>query len=214
MDPWTRLPCALWLPPACGPALGCRASCQSSPLWTPCQGPPPRSHLPGPRCPGCSVLPASWRRLGGPRSGGWSRPRALRSRLPVFAHSVLCKWESQHVCCVNTSWNPVIETAEGVRPQPPAARAPGGLVPPWAFGVGWQVGSSPPMTQPLTHRTARPMLGRGLEPARTAPGREEGSGRASTASRWHGFRNFLAEAAVKPLKAKFLAPPTPRAKSL
>lgn len=113
----------------------------------------------------------------------------------------LGKWESQPVCCVNTSWNPVIESL-----RPPATRAPGGLVPPWAFGVGWQVGSSPPMTQPLTHRTARPRLGRGLEPARTAPGRE-GSGRASTASPWHGFRNFLAEAAVKPLKTKFLAPP-------
>ena len=33
----------------------------------------------------------------------------------------LSEWESQHVCCVNTSWDPVAEIAEGVRPlhQPP-----------------------------------------------------------------------------------------------
>lgn len=37
----------------------------------------------------------------------------------------LGKWESQHVCCVNTSWNPVIEIAEGMRPHPPAAQALG-----------------------------------------------------------------------------------------
>lgn len=37
----------------------------------------------------------------------------------------LGEWESRHVCCVNTSWSPVIEIAEGVRPHPPAAQVPG-----------------------------------------------------------------------------------------
>lgn len=84
----------------------------------------------------------------------------------------LGEWESQHVCCVNTSWNPVIEIAEGVRPYPPAAWGP---APPWMVGVGKQVDSSQPVTHPFTHRTARSGLDRCLEPARAAPGREQDS---------------------------------------
>lgn len=85
MGPWTRLPCALWLPPACGPALGCRASCQSSPLWTPCQGPPlpvppPWATLPG--LLGASCLLAQAR---GPSLG-----RLVTAPGPSFPPSCVC----------------------------------------------------------------------------------------------------------------------------
>lgn len=43
---------------------------------------------------------------------------------PFLCLPTLClgKWESQYVCCVNTSWNPVIEIAEGARPHLPASQ--------------------------------------------------------------------------------------------
>lgn len=149
-----------------------KTSCQPSPLWIPCQGPVPSSHLCRPHCPGCWMLPASWHRQW---ALVWEADHGLGPFVPAFlCLPTLClgEWESQHVCCVNTSWNPVIEIAEGVRPHPPAAWGP---VPPSAVGVGKQVSGSQPVTHPFTHRTARPGLDRCLEPARVAPGRERDS---------------------------------------
>lgn len=63
-------------------ALGPHAS---PALWIACQGPIPSSYLCGPHCPGCSMLPASWRRHWGPHFGGWSRLSG-----PLFQPSCVC----------------------------------------------------------------------------------------------------------------------------
>lgn len=123
--PWARLLCAPLAPSSMWTNLGFRTSCQPSPLWRACQGPIPAptavDHtVQAARCflpPGTGIRPLFGRLV-----------TAVGPFVPAFlCLPTLClgKWESQHVCYVNTSWNPVIEIAEGMRPHPPAAQALG-----------------------------------------------------------------------------------------
>lgn len=95
-----------------------RTSRQPAPLWRPCQGP-----CPAPTSAGHAVragaLPASG--TGGGRVGKLVTPRALCAAFLCLPTLCPGEWELQRVCCVNTSWSPVIEIAEvsGPSRQPP-----------------------------------------------------------------------------------------------
>lgn len=116
----------------------------------------------------------------------------------------LGEWESQHVCCVNTSWSLVIKIARVRGPIHQLPRSLGSS--PFLGGWGGWASGAAPMPHPFTHRTAQPGLGKWLEAAKTAIGRNLDSGQAQC-HLGMTQEDSLVESASKPLKARFGAYP-------
>lgn len=171
--------------------------------------PPPWATLPG--LLGASCLLAQAR---GPSLG-----RLVTAPGPSFPPSCvcpLCALQMGIAACLLCQHQLEPGDRDGRGREAPAASRPGarGSCPSMGVWSGLASGQLPTYDPAAHPRDCQANARQGSGTSKDSPRQGGGLGKGQHSLRWHGFRNFLAEAAVKPLKAKFLAPPTPRAKSL